>query len=684
MNTKQKKRSFITSPGLAEPLGATVVEGGVNFAVFSTGATEGKLHVFKSAPDTDAEAVLPMHRSGSVYHLHVDGLDDGALYLFSLDGPSSPYQGERYDKGVMLFDPYARMLTGTTGWVAPSLETSDVVAKCVVVKEGQFDWEDDRKPNTPLVESIVYEVHLRGFTAHSSSPVTSKRGSYKAFAEMIPYLTELGVTAVELMPIMEWYRPTRFVNPFTGKANKNDWGYDTLAFMAPDEGLASVRGKQNQEFKALVRALHKAGIEVILDIVVNHSAESDATGPTISFRGLDNKVYYLLLPDNKAEYANFTGCGNTVNVNHPEVRKLLLKVFRTWVEEYHVDGFRFDLGAVLGIDTDLVCKPDAPLLKEIVADPILSKVKLIAEPWAIGAYLMGRFPAPFAEWSDRFRDTVRGFVRAEAGMVKEMMAVISGSTDMFGAAGEKLPVNFFTAHDGFTAMDLVSYEQKRNLANGENNRDGSDHNRSWNCGYEGDLVSSGLSDEDKSNIERLRKRQIKNFYTLAMLSRGVPMILFGDEMGRSNKGNNNSWNQEELNDLDWSLLESNGDLRDFVSAMIGFRKAHKLGGKGHNPVFRPVHWHGTKPNSPDASDGARFLSFELKPFEGEAGQAVYCAANAYWEPLEVTLPDGEWSRIVDTSADAGEDLVKEQQAEVVSGAVVIQARSTLVFLKTSS
>ncbi len=677
MKTKETKKN-------SSPLGATVEESGVNFALFSSNASGCELLLFNDALDKVPFKTLKMTREGDVWQVFVEGLEEGALYLYSVDGPFDPGAGHRFDKTTYLLDPYARQVKGADGWIAPSTSESVVFPKCVVTGPDNFDWQDDRRPDTPLVESIIYEVHLRGFTAHKNSPITQKKGTYLGFVQMIPYLRKLGITAVELMPIMEWYRPTHFVNPRTGTANMNDWGYDTLAFMAPDERLATVNGRQISEFKTLVRELHKAGIEVILDIVLNHSAESNQSGPTISFRGVDNKVYYLLSPGNPAEYVNFTGCGNTVNCNHPIVSSLIIDVLKTWVEEFHVDGFRFDLGAVFGIDTDLSVKPDTRLLKAMVSDPVVSKVKLIAEPWSIGAYLMGQFPVPFSEWSDRFRDTVRSFVRAEPGLVLDLQKVISGSTDMFGESGLRLPVNFFTAHDGFSAMDLVSFEQKRNEDNGEENRDGSDHNRSWNCGYEGDLADAPLSDEDKASILHLRKQQIKNFFTLMLLSRGVPMILFGDEMGRTNGGNNNTWNQPELNELDWELLESNSDLHRFVQEMIAFRKKHALGGYGQNPRFREVVLHGTLPNQPDYSDSARFAAFELASFAEIESQAVYCAANAYWEPLKVQLPEGNWYRIVDTgSREEGGDIHSQESANLISGEFEIGPRSTMVFLKQS-
>lgn len=677
MKEKNSLADLAVSEGKPETLGASVCEEGINFAVFSANATSIRLLLFEKADDIEPSAILPMHKTDDIFHLFVSGLTGGAYYLFTVSGPNEAESGHRFDESVALLDPYCKLLTGATAWHAPANidDTSEqgIIPKCVVVGENQFDWQGDERPKTPLCESVIYEVHLRGFTGHDSSPVLEKRGTYRAFIEQIPYLKELGITAVEFLPMMEWYRPTEFVNPETGAANTNDWGYDTLSYMAPDEALASSSENQVDEFKLLVRELHKAGIEVILDIVLNHTAESDETGPSISFRGLDNKSYYLLKPEDPAQYTNFTGCGNTVNCNHPKVTQLILDVLRYWVTEYHIDGFRFDLCAVFGIDTDLSVKPDTPVLKAISTCPILSEVKLIAEPWAIGAYLMGRFPAPFAEWSDRYRDTVRSFVRGEAGFVSDLARVVSGSTDMFGDS--RLPINFVTAHDGFSMMDLVSYDNKRNEANGEENRDGSSYNRSWNCGYEGALENSGLAPGEIERIEKLRRQQIKNFFVLLMVSRGVPMMLYGDEMGRTNFGNNNTWNQAELNSLDWGLLEQNPDLHDFVRELIAFRKQHKLGGRFHETAqFRPITMHGVEPNKPDHSDGTRFLAWELGSFEDGSGEVVYCATNGYWEAITVSLPAGDWEVAFDTSK-------VKKSSRVESGSITIEPRSTLVLTR---
>jgi isoamylase len=692
-------RGQIATFGSLEPLGATVQTNGVNFAVHS-GASRVSLLLFTNVDDIEPTQVVPMNNTGKVFHVFVEKLKAGAFYLFSADGAYDPLNGDRYHADSQLIDPQARMVSGTKDWVATVVfDDSDAkdplrhlrigkvgktaAPKCVVV-DPNFDWQDDTAPNTPLVETVVYEVSVAGMTGGKNSP-TQFRGTYKGFIDAIPHLKRLGVTAVELLPIMTWYRATQFVNPTTGEKLENAWGYNTIALGSPDEGLATIRGAECVEFKQLVRALHKAGIEVILDIVPNHSAESHEYGPSISLRGLDNKTYFLLMPGQLDKYLNYSGCGNTMNCNHPVVRKLILDVLRRWVVEYHVDGFRFDLAAILGINCDLTVSADAPVLKEISADPVLRNVKLIAEPWSIGVYLMGQFKAPWSEWCGRYRDTVRAFVRGESGQVAMLGTSLAGSQDWFGnGQNRRLPINVATAHDGFSLFDLVSYDNKHNLANGENGNDGEGHNRSWNCGYEGDLANAPISEDEKRNIDALRRKQVKNFLTLLMVSRGVPMIVYGDEMGRTNGGNNNPWCQLELNQLDWSLLEKYPDLFRFACMIIDFRRRHYLGGRGHQPAFRPLTWHGVTPNQPDWSEGTRLLAVELGQFEADGvdkDQSVFVATNGYWEPIKVALPQGNWYRVVDTNLASGEDIVEDGVATEVAGDYVLQPRSTIVLMR---
>lgn len=702
MTTLTTPRELLAQVGSPEPLGATVHADGINFAVYS-GATKVSLLIFDDAADHMPSQEFAMSKvdNGKVWHVFVKGLSDKTLYLYRAEGSYEPAKGDRYNGELFLLDPYARMVTGESEWdanlafdnsnpqdanrhlVVGTGGNTTVMPKCVALAPDTFDWQGDEPPNTPMAETVVYEVSVAGFTGNPNSGV-SKPGTFAGFFEKISHLTTLGVTGIEFMPIAQWYRNTPFINPKTGRRNKNAWGYNSIVFGAPDEGLASRPGEQSRELKYLVRELHKAGLEVFLDKVVNHSAESHETGGTFSFRGLDNKTYYMLVPDNLSLYMNYSGCGNTMNVNNPVVRKLILDCLRYWVTEFHVDGFRFDLAAIFGIKEDFSVSPDAPVLQEIAACPILSRVKLFPEPWAPGVYLMGQFRAPMCEWNGQFRDDVRDFVKSEPGMVSRLATAVSGSQDRFGSDGSRMPVNFVTAHDGFSLLDLVSYNGKHNEANGEENRDGESHNRSWNCGYEGsDLTNAPISEDEKRTIDTLRRKQIKNFLTLLLVSRGVPLILYGDEMGRTNWGNNNPYCQVELNQLDWELVGKNADLLRFTTMMIAFRKAHCLGGRGHQPQFRNIVWHGAKPLTPHWEDWTRLLAWQLDQFKGEGqgtDQAVYIATNAHWEPTTVELPEGDWYRIVDTSLPSGQDIVDDDAAVQVGRTLKLEARSTIVLL----
>lgn len=690
--------------GSPEPLGATVSADGVNFAVHS-GATKVSLLIFDNADDLMPSHEFVMNQTGTIWHVFVKGLGDKTHYLFRAEGSYEPAKGDRYNGELFLLDPYAHLVTGESEWEAhlafdnrnpddPDRHmvigtggNTTVMPKCVALAPSTFDWQGDKGPNTPMAESVVYEVSVAGFTGNANSGV-SKPGTFLGFIEKLGHLTTLGITAIEFMPIAQWYRHTQFINPKTGRKNKNAWGYNSIVFGAPDEGLASRPGQQANELKLVVRETHKVGLEVILDKVFNHSAENHEVGGTFSFRGLDNKTYYMLVPDNLAMYMNYSGCGNTVNVNNPVVRKLILDCLRYWVTEYHVDGFRFDLAAIFGIKEDFSVSADAPVLQEIANDPILSRVKLFPEPWAPGVYLMGQFAAPMCEWNGRYRDDVRDYVKGEAGQVSKLATAVTGSQDRFGSDGTRLPVNFVTVHDGFSMMDLVSYDGKHNEANGEENRDGEGHNRSWNCGYEGsDLSNAPLSEEEKRAIDALRRKQIKNFFTLLLASRGVPLILYGDEMGRTNGGNNNPYCQVELNQLDWTLLDKYPDLFRFVRMMVAFRKRHYLGGRGHKPEFRGITWHGANPMSADWSDWCRLLAWQwdqFKPESGNTDQDVYVATNSHWEPTTVKLPQADgynWYRIVDTSRASGEDIVEDGDAQPVGSELKLEPRSTVVLLR---
>ncbi len=648
------------------------------------------LVIFPSG-ESDETVEIPLdprfNRTGDVWHAFVHGLDTAIRYGYRADRSPNPEPHiHRYDPSQILIDPYARALSGGEVWgeslnlKMPHTEAELVRHRRSLVLEGGYDWGDDHPLNTHLADSIIYEIHVRGFTQHPSSKV-KKPGTFAGVIEKIPYLKELGVTAVELMPITEFEEndnPRH--NPLTGEGLKNYWGYHPISFFAPEAAYAS--GFPVPEFKTMVKALHEAGIEVILDMVFNHTAEGDERGPTLCFRGLDNKIYYLIDPVT-GKYANFSGCGNTLNCNYPVVRLLIFESLRYWVTEMHVDGFRFDLASILGRGTDGSVLASPPLLEVIAADPVLARTKLIAEAWdAAGLYQVGTFPnwGRWAEWNGKFRDDVRRFVKGDANMVSPLATRLVGSADLYQDDG-RAPfhsINFVTCHDGFTLMDLVSYNEKHNEANGENNLDGSDENHSWNCGEEGPSESPA--------VNRLRKQHVKNMATVLMMSQGVPMILSGDEMGRTQRGNNNPYCQDnDISWLDWSFLAKHRDLFRFFKLLIAFRKAH--------PVLRKrtyqnldetagFLWHGVTPGNPDWGWHSRFLGLQL--LGGDADNDLLILTNAYDGPLSVELAKpsrhAQWFRFIDTALtppyeinDEGQykKLARQKIYEVASRSVVV-------------
>ena len=591
---------FTTFPGEPLPFGATVLNSGVNFAVFSRFATSVTLLLFDKAEHSVpiAELVLNPHlnKTGDVWHIRVEGITEGTFYLYRVDGPYEPKKGHRFNRYKVLLDPYAKALTASYvwdlsksrgyNWNSPEVDLSfseydDTMnmPKSIVISD-DFDWQGDRPLNFPLRNSIIYEMHVAGLTRDESSGVKNP-GTYKGVIEMIPYFKELGITSLELLPIMEFdlYSVKR-VNPLTGEQLENYWGYDPISFFAPKGRYSSsgTNGNQVNEFKEMVRELHKNGIEVILDVVFNHTGEGSELGPTISFRGLDNQIYYMLSEDQRY-YMNYSGCGNTLNCNHPIVRSLIRTCLHYWVIEMHVDGFRFDLGSILGRDQDGKLMENPPILEGIAEDPVLRNTKIIAEAWdAGGAYQVGSFPGGrWAEWNDKFRDDVRSFWRGDRGMVHILATRLTGSSDLYLRDGRKPfhSINFITSHDGFTMYDLVSYNQKHNEANGENNHDGGDNNISYNHGEE------GVSHDPQ--IIALRKRQAKNFMATLMLSLGTPMILGGDELLRTQGGNNNAYCQNnKVSWYDWKLKEENKENFTFLKKLIKFRQIHPA---FHRPEF---------------------------------------------------------------------------------------------------
>jgi glycogen operon protein len=640
---------------------------GVNFSVFSRHATGVTLVIFP-ASESEETVEFPLdprfNRTGDVWHAFVCGLDAGVRYGFRAERlPDIGTPFHRFDPSYILIDPYATALSNGEIWgESLHLETSPVPGqvkhRSSLVVEDTFDWGNDQPLNTHLADSIIYEMHVRGFTQHACSGVAIP-GTFSAVVEKIPYLKELGITAVELMPISEFEEndnPRK--NPLTGELLKNFWGYHPISFFALKAAYAEKGHNPLVEFKQMVKALHESGIEVILDMVFNHTAEGDERGPTLCFRGLDNKIYYLLDPET-GKYANYSGCGNTLNCNHPVIRWLILQSLRYWVTEMHVDGFRFDLASILGRGTDGSVLANPPLLEAIAGDPVLANTKLIAEAWdAAGLYQVGTFPnwGRWAEWNGKFRDDVRRFVKADANMVPLLATRMAGSADLYQDDG-RAPfhsINFITSHDGFTLMDLVSYNEKHNEANGENNADGSSENHSWNCGEEGPSSNPA--------VHRLRKQQMKNLAAILLLSQGVPMILAGDEMGRTQQGNNNPYCQDnEISWLNWRLLRQHRDLFRFFKQLIAFRKEHAILRRRTYQDLDEVPdflWHGVKPNQPDWGWHSRFLGVQL--VGGKTESDLLILANSYEGRLTVELAapsrHKQWVRFVDTSLTSPRDI----------------------------
>lgn len=660
---------FRLRPGKPYPFGATLIPGGVNFAVFSHHATACVLVLYeKGASAPLVEIPFPDEfRIGSVFSMIVFDLDYEEIeYGFRMEGPYAPQEGHRFDPRHVLLDPYARSVGGRDIWGEPPDAHDGYQHRGRLIFD-DFDWEDDRPLEIPIEELIIYEMHVRGFTRHPSSGVKYP-GTFAAIREKIPYLLDLGVNCVELMPIFEFDEfENERVNPLTGEHLLNYWGYSTLAFFAPKAGFAATGrlGMQVDEFKALVKALHKHGIEVILDVVFNHTAEGNEQGPTISFRGLDNKTYYMLTPDGR--YLNFSGTGNTMNCNNPVVRSMVLDCLRYWVSEFHIDGFRFDLASILGRDQMGVPLANPPLLEMLAHDPILAKCKLIAEAWdAGGLYQVGAFPAygRWAEWNGKYRDTVRRFLKGDHGLAWEVAQRLQGSLDMYGLRGPTASINFITCHDGFTLMDLVSYNEKHNWANGEQNRDGANDNYSWNCGWEGET--------HLPHVNTLRRQQIRNAAAMLLVSQGVPMILMGDEMGHSKGGNNNTYcHDSDLNWLNWELLETNADLHRFFKNCIAFRRAHPAlrnwivinADDAPHDGYAQLSWHGIQAWKADWGEYVLTLAFMLSgvyPVNGALVEDhVYVAMNMHWEDhcFEIpALPNGlQWHLSVDTSASPPDD-----------------------------
>lgn len=668
--------------GLPLPLGAHESEGGVNFALFSRHATLVRLELFEQAHDAVPARIIDLdparNRTGDIWHVWIKEIQTGQLYAYRVDGPYQPGDGHRFNFNKLLLDPFAMAISQRPDWdfgpargydpAAPDpdgtpspIDDAGAMPKCVFIHE-PFDWHDDLPPRHAWSETVIYELHVRGFTVHSASAVVHP-GTCRGLMEKIPYLQALGVTAVELMPVHEFNSgPLPLSNPLTGAPLANYWGYDSVGFFAPKASYSSAggHGQQTLEFKEMVRALHQAGIEVILDVVFNHTAEGNELGPTLSFRGIDNAIYYMLTPDLR-HYRNYAGTGNTVNTNHPVVRNHILAALRHWVVDMHVDGFRFDLASILGRDESGTLRADAPLLERIAEDPILRDVKLIAEAWdAAGAYEVGSFSARrWAEWNGHYRDDVRRFWRGDDGMRGRFASRIGGSADIYTASGKgpESSINFVTCHDGFTLNDLVSYRTKHNDANGEDNRDGTDANYSDHYGIEGESPDAA--------IEAVRNRQIRNFLLTLLISRGVPMLLGGDEFRRTQGGNNNAWCQDnETSWMDWRLLEQHQDIYRFTREMIALRRDHPVLSRERFYTEAEVQWFEPDGGVPDWFDPqARQLACLIHE---DAGSQLFLMFNAGSEAVGFHVPaaleGAHWHRVVDTYRAAPGDISPADQA----------------------
>jgi isoamylase len=680
---------FDVQPGSAHPLGITTYAGGVNFSLFSEGATEVFLLLFESPTATKPVQTIRfdpfLNKTFHFWHVFVRGCGPGMFYGFRIDGPNDPAAGHRFNPNKVLIGADARGISRHLWRRADAIGPEDNVAtsmRCAIVDRSDYDWEGDRPLQRPIHESIIYELHVGGFSRSPSAGV-AQPGTFTGLIEKIPYLQELGVTAVELLPIFEFDDSDVALNS-AGDATRNYWGYGTVGFFSPHSGYCiDRRGFTHlNEFRDLVKALHKAGIEVILDVVFNHTDEGNELGPTYGFRGIDNRTFYLLDPKNPAVYLNYSGTGNTVNANHPLPQKFIVDCLRYWVEEVHVDGFRFDEGSILARGEDGTPLAHPPVIWQIELDDAFANIKMIVEAWdAAGLYQVGHFPGDrWAEWNARYRDDVRRFVKGDPGLTGAIAARLGGSADIYQARGQtpENSINFVTAHDGFTLNDLVSYNDKHNEANGEGNRDGIVENLSWNCGAEGPTSDP--------TIQTLRTRQIKNVLTILMLSRGVPMLVAGDEIRRTQGGNNNAYNQDNATSwIDWTLATTNQDLLRFVQRLIAFRKAHPALSK---PSFytgamgergRPdIAWHGTRLDSPGFGDPeGRALACTIAGIGGTAD--LHVMMNMYWEPLNFEVPAGTWHVAIDTYAPRPRDIADSGQERRKSGRLrTVEARSIVV------
>jgi isoamylase len=689
--------SVVAAPvaGHSYPLGATLINGGANFSIFSRSASSIELLFFDRVDDARPSRIIPIdplaNRTYHYWHVFVPDVQAGQIYGFRAHGPFEPARGLRFDPSKLLLDPYGRAIAVPTNYSREAArskgDNTATAMKSVVTDPHAYDWEGDKPLNQPWSRTIIYEMHVRGFTAHTSSGLAeSKRGTYAGLVQKIQYLQQLGITAVELLPVFQF-------DPQDAPAGRtNYWGYSPVSFFAPHRAYSSRQDPLGviDEFRDMVKALHRAGIEVILDVVFNHTAEGGHDGPTQCFRGLDNPAYYLLCED-RSRYANFTGTGNTLNANHPMIRRMIVDSLRYWVREMHVDGFRFDLASILARDSSGAVMSNPPVLWDIGSDPALAGTKMIAEAWdAAGLYQVGNFVGDsWKEWNDRFRDDIRDFFRGANDSVARAADRLLGSPSIYGPKERELEesINFVACHDGFTLNDVVSYNQKHNEKNGEANRDGCEENRSWNCGVEGPT--------DDPVIDKLRNRQVKNLLTTVLLSAGVPMFVMGDEVRRSQRGNNNAYCQDnDTSWFDWNLLSKHADVLRFVKLLIERRVIrdveHERRRLSLSQVLREQKhaWHGVKLNQPDWSPFSHSIAIggELKC----EGVFAYMILNAYWEPLDFELPPlrgprENWRRWIDTALDPPHEICEWNAERPVLGTTCrVGPRSVVVLIAGDS
>jgi glycogen operon protein len=675
--------------GRSAPLGATVYPEGTNFSLFSKNASAVELLLFDRDDHRKPTQVYRLspktNKTFYYWHIFLEGVGEGQLYGWKVYGPYAPEIGYVFDGNKLLIDPYTKALVMDTYDREAARQAGDNTAlapKSVVVADGGYDWEGDKPLNHPYSHSIIYELHVRGFTKDPSSGLDEDlRGTYRGLIEKIPYLKSLGITAVELLPIQQ-FDPWDVPNPEL----INYWGYAPIAFFAPHHAYASTDdpiGAIN-EFRDMVKALHRAGIEVILDVVFNHTGEGGHEGPILSFKGLENRAYYMLDREDYS-YKNYSGTGNTLNANQSVARRLIRDCLRYWVDEMHVDGFRFDLASILSRDENGQPIQNPPILWEIESDPVLAPTKIIAEAWDLQQYQLGNFVGDrWAEWNGAYRDDIRKFIKGDEGMAHTASMRIHASQDLFTGSlrNPNRSINFITCHDGFTMNDLVSYNQKHNWANGEDNRDGHNGNHSWNCGVEGPTADP--------SIEALRLRQIKNHLTLLLLSQGTPMLLMGDEIRRTQRGNNNAYCQDnELNWFDWNAVEEHPELLRFVQQLNHFNLTTEFFQENHYWNSPPsiqgsrCTFGGVKVGQPDWSHHSHTLSYSLKNRSYE--KWLYVMVNAFWEHLDFEIPKHKggrpWRRILNTAASSPEDMLPFEEAPLIRGGkVYVNARSIVVLM----